>query len=165
MKKIAFVSLAALALAFAAPAVAKTTTKSKTTTVTTNQAVENYNGFRSFSASEHNGYVNSKTSGNALGGGLSVNGAVANSNVQGAGGVISGNVGNVGAGIAGSVHTGAANTAALSGSVAVGGSIGNGSSRVESGGFAVGSAGVRNEWGTSVTNGVSTDVTRTRTTN
>lgn len=157
-------ALASIALT-AAPASAKTTTKSKTTTVTTNSAVDNYNGFRSFSGAEHGGSVDVKTKGTAIGGGIGVNAAVANSGAVGGGGVISGNLGATGAGIAGSIHVGQANTAAVSGSVAAAGSIGTGSSRVETSGYALGSAGVRNEWGTNVTNGVSTDVTRTRTTN
>lgn len=158
-------SLLTAALLAAAPASAKSTTKSKTTTVTATQATDSYNGFRSFSGAEHGGVISSKTTGNGLGGGIGVNAATANSTVSGAGGVISGNIGPVGAGVAGSVHAGAANTAALSGSVAVGGSIGNGSSRVETSGYSVGSAGVRSEWGTANTNGVSTNTTRQRTTN
>lgn len=157
---------AVLSLALvAAPASAKDVVKSKTTTVTATQSVDSYNGFRSFSGAEHGGVINSKTTGNGLGVGIGVNAATANSNVSGVGGVISGNIGPVGAGVAGSVHTGSANTAALSGSVAVGGSIGNGSSRVETSGYALGSAGVRNEWGTAVSNGVSSNTTRTRSTN
>jgi hypothetical protein len=164
MKKILFVAFASLAF-LAVPASAKTKTKATNVEVITNSGVDNYNGYRAFSGSEHSSSVDVKTKGSALGAGLSSNNAVANSNVAGAGGVISGNVGATGAGIAGSIQAGAANTAAQSGSVAVAGSLGTGSSRVESGGYAVGSAGVRNEWGTNVTNGVSTTTTKTRTTN
>lgn len=155
-------SIAAVGIS-ASPSLAKTTTKSKTTTITTNSAVDNYNGYRSFSGAEHGGSIDVKTKGSAIGVGVGLNAAVANSNVAGAGGVISGNLGATGAGIAGSIQQGAANTGAVSGSLAAAGSAGNGSSRVETSGYALGSAGVRNEWGTNVTNGVSTDVTRTRT--
>lgn len=168
MKIFRFLSLSAIAGSFvalmlaAAPADAKTTSKSKTTTITTNASVDNYNGYRSFSGAEHGGSIDVKTKGNAIGVGVGLNAAVANSNVAGAGGVISGNLGGTGAGIAGSIQQGAASTGAVSGSLAAAGAAGGGSSRVESSGYALGSAGVRNEWGTSVTNGVSTDVTRTR---
>lgn len=163
MKKFLFAFAAVLLIA--APASAKNTTKTKTTTVTNTTAVENYNGFRSFSGAEHGGYVDTKTKGNAIGVGLTNNNAIANSSVTGAGGAISGNIGSTGAGIGGSIYGGSANTAAQSGSIAAAGSAGNGSSRVETGGYAVGSAGVRSEWGTSTTNTTSTGVTRTKTTN
>lgn len=165
MKKLAFVVLALAAAMAAAPASAKNTTKSKTTTVTTTQSVDNYNGFHAYSGAEHAGIVSTKTQGGGYGVGGTVNAAVANSGAIGGGGVISGNIGPVGAGIAGSVHLGAAQTSALSGSAAIAGSAGNGSSRVESGGYSAAGAGVRNEWGTSVSNGVSTNVTRSRTVN
>lgn len=144
----------------ASPAIAKS--NSKTTTVTNSQSVDNYNGFHSYSGAEHGGSVSTKTSGNAAGLGVSNNAAVANSGAVGGGAVISGNLGSTGAGIAGSAHLGYAQTGAASGSSAVAGSAGNGSSRVETGGYAAGGAGVRNEWGTTTTNTVSSNTTKTK---
>lgn len=167
MKKIiigAFAALASITL-LAAPAAAKTKIKETVNSVQTNSGVDNYNGYRAFSGSEHQSTVDVKNTGSAIGVGLSSNNAVANSNVAGAGGSISGNIGSTGAGIGASIQAGAANTAAQSGSVAAAGALGAGSSRVEAGGYAVGSAGVRNEWGTNTTNGVTSSTRTTRTTN
>lgn len=146
---------------FAFPATAKV--KSKTTTTTLTNSVDNYNGFHSYSGAEHGGMVSTKTKGNAFGLGGTVNVAAANSGAIGGGAVISGNVGPVGAGIAGSAHLGQAQTSAFSGSAAIAGSAGGGSARVDTGGYAASGAGVRNEWGTSATNGVSVNTTRTKT--
>lgn len=165
MKRVLFGLGATLALSLVAagPVAAKTKTHTKTTTTTLTNSVDNYNGFQAWSGAEHGGYIDTKTKGNAVGVGIGVNAATANSSALGGGAVISGNLGPIGAGLAGSAHVGAANTAALSGSAALAGSAGNGSSRVETGGYSAAGAGVRNEWGTSVTNGVSVQTSRTKT--
>jgi hypothetical protein len=125
-----------------------TKTTSVNFTKTQSHAWDNYRGFSGFTHAEHGGLVKTQTNGNALGVGASLN--YSNANFSGSQG---------GCGCEGFAPGLNANSESVSGSLALGGSIGAGSSKVETAGYASGGAGARQEWGTSYTNTTKYDTT------
>ncbi len=154
-----FAGAALAAAMFAAPAFAQsnspvfnqnisgaldiTVTNSLTHTATTQTATDRYRGHAGYANAEHGGFVKTRTDGSAVAGGVTLNAARAGfsgSGVRGAGSI-------------------ASSTEALSGSLAVAGSAGSGSSYVESAGYAAGAAGGRFENGVARTTTGQTNTT------
>lgn len=128
-----------------------TKTRSVTNTRINENSWQNYNGFQGFTAAEHGGLAKTQTNGKAVGLGASVNYSKGTFN----GGELNGSL-NASLGISGlngslsgsaAIRGLTAGSESVSGSLAVAGSAGAGSSKVETAGYAAGGAGARNEWG------------------
>ena len=126
-----------------------TKTRSVTNTRIKENSWQNYNGFQGFTSAEHGGLAKTQTNGSGVGLGASINyskGTFKGGELTGslsATPLFSGS---------GSLRGLSAGSESVSGSLAVAGSAGAGSSKVETAGYASGGAGARNEWGGSTTN-------------